>query len=269
MIRTRNIIRPIIGVKLYSSSEKSDFYINTLRDGFLGNISFGKYTWRPTDIISLSSSFVLTDSMDYEVVNGGLSGYVPIFNMWADFYAYRVFITNTNRFYFQIKRFTDRGISFLTWYDYIQKGYLSYFNRIAINFDNISENGVWVGYSSYAKVINRSLSLEIGGRYKNIKSLDGIHLYGSGNIYYFLMLSPWTLQGYFEKSYYGYLKHIFLYDEIYGIEDFTSWVINITPPGIFVSDWKSFSHPLFRRAVWRPCPLLCPCLSWTRPRSFR
>jgi hypothetical protein len=121
------------------------------------------------------------------------------------------------------------------------KGFLSPFNLRAINFDNITARGVWVGYRNYYRAFGRSVSLHVGMEYNHRQENGGPVLSEGFGAYYRLWVPPLNLRGSGRVAYYGYLKYIYHYDEEYGIEDFTAKYAEIGLPGYYVSEWKSIT----------------------------
>ena len=238
LIRTRNLVQPIFGVKFYSANERNDIYVNTLRDLYLGDVAFGKLAWRPTDEMALSSSFVLTDSAGYQVFGGRGRYYFRPLNTYLSASLYRNFPVGAPRLSLSLNRYTDRGLSISVWYDRTGRGFLSPFNYRTLHFDNVSLRGVWAEYKGYLKPFGRTLYFEVGGTYKHRREIGGEVLSDGGHPYYFLLLTPYLLGGEAEITYYGYLKHLYHYDTLYGIRDFTARYITVLS-GYFASEWKS------------------------------
>ncbi len=241
LIRTRNLIQPLFGVKFYSARERNDVYLNTLKDVYLGSVAFGKATWRPLKELSLSSSFVITDSANYQVFGGRGTYYFRPLNLNFSSSFYRNFPEDAGRFSASLERHLEKGLSFVLWYSRIGEGFLSPFNVRAINFDNNEARGGWMGYNDYLKLYGNTLSYEAGIHYRFNREIGGVVLSENFGGYYHLLMVPWTLNGSFTVAYYGYLKYLYGYDRLYGIDDFTARYAEMSLPGYFRSEWQTAS----------------------------
>ncbi len=241
LVRTRNFIQPLFGVKFYSSHERGDVYVNTLRDVYLGNVAFGKATWRAADVLSLSSSFVMTDSSGYQVFGGRGNYYFRPLNLRFSSSHYRNFPRGAARSSVSVERYLEKGLSFVLWYSRIGDGFLSPFNVRSINFDNNEARGFWIGYSDYARLLGNTTTYEAGLHYRHLRERSGVVLSENIGGYYHVFVVPWTFSGSFTLAYYGYLKYLYGYEEVYGIEDFTARYAEVSLPGYFRSEWRSVS----------------------------
>ncbi|NPA80178.1 MAG: hypothetical protein GXO29_03915 [Thermotogae bacterium] len=241
LIRTRNLVQPLFGVKFYSAHRRNDLYVNALRDMYLGSVAFGRGTWRPTAEVSLASSFVITDSSDYQVFGGDGMIYVRPLNVSLYSAYHRNFPLNAGRLSLHVDRDVDAGLSFAAWYVRTDDGFLSPYNVRAINFDNVATYGLWMGYNQFYMPFGRSLVLRSGVEYNKQSSLDGTVLSEGGRGYYFIWIPPWSVSGSLNMYYYGYLRHLYHYDALYGIEDFTARYAVLSLPSYYASEWESVS----------------------------
>ncbi len=238
IVRTRNIVQPIFGVKFYSSHKRNDFYVNTLRDVFLGWVSFGKGEWRATDNLSLSSSFAVTDSSNYQVFGGAISYYLPPLKGYVSVSQYRNFPVGASYRSLNVGRYADVGVSGEIWYNEIERGYLSSFNAIALNFDDVRKYGVWMRYKYYTKLIGRTFYTEINVEWSERKRLSsGVPITVHRGASPMLSLLPFVIGFNFTYARYDYLKE-YGYDSLYGISDFSTRYMDIMP-GLYVSRWKN------------------------------